>query len=397
MIPEPTSTSSFCAFGQLEPADAHGRARVARCRRCRHAGQRRHVEVLPDRARRDHAALGDRAGRGCTPGEVSAASAGAGQREQRRASASGQPHADLGRGGIGEHAPQRQRGRSAHGRLGPERRRQQPRDAPLGREHVRLELARDRRRQPRRELGEEAAEHDGLEVQEVGRRGDPDARASGRPRAARRAPARRPCARASASSATGSPEPVVVAASLGSSPAISSSASRPASVSRQPRLPHAHGRPFGSSGHVAELAAEALRAAEQLAAHDDPGADADLAGHVEHVAAARARSPPTARPARRGWPRCRPPAGTTGRTAARAARRPPRRRSSPGWAPPAARRWRRRRARAAPPSRRPAAGPRPGRRRAPSLASARQPVEHRAHRPRGGCRARRGCGGARRR
>ena len=50
-----------------------------------------------------------------------------------------------------------------------------------------------------------------------------------------------------ASTATGSPDPAVVAAPLASSPAISSSASRPASVSRQPRLPHAHGRPPGSS------------------------------------------------------------------------------------------------------------------------------------------------------
>ena len=46
---------------------------------------------------------------------------------------------------------------------------------------------------------------------------------------------------------TGSPAPVVVAAPLGSSPGSPAGARGRRRVSRQPRLPHAHGRPPGST------------------------------------------------------------------------------------------------------------------------------------------------------
>ena len=105
----------------------------------------------------------------------------------------------------------------------------------------------------------------------------------------------------------------------GSRPAARSSAPSATRVSTQPRLPHAHSSPSGSTVTWPSSPPKPVRAAEQLAADDDAGADAQLARDVEEVAQARGRRPATARRARRGSPRSRRGSGTPARRAARAA------------------------------------------------------------------------------
>ena len=125
----------------------------------------------------------------------------------------------------------------------------------------------------------------------------------------------------------------------------------------------------GIDGDVAELAAEAVRAAEQLAADDDARADAELARDVDEVAEARARRPPTARRARRGSPRSRRGSGSRPRRGARAAARARRRPPSRGWARRAGGRSAVDEARAARRPRRPSAAARLAARRARRAAS----------------------------
>ena len=65
-------------------------------------------------------------------------------------------------------------------------------------------------------------------------------------------------------------------------PALRAIASWPANVSRHPAAPHLH-RPVRVDGDVAELRAEAVRAAEELTVDEDAAADADLAEDGDEV------------------------------------------------------------------------------------------------------------------
>ena len=393
MIPEPTSTSSFCAFGRSSrPTRTGARGSRRRDARCRSARRRRGAarprarrsprargssrrRSRPARSRRRARCPGAPAATASAISAASAASAEAGSVSTRRSDSAAAPRTAAS-------------GPSVDG---------SSRGTPHSDASTCISSS--------RAIG--AASHVASWAKKP-----PSTTAWKLSRLAAEAipiPSQRPASRSAssacsspirarpASSDTGSPEPVVVAALAGSSPAASSSGSSPASVSRQPRLPHAHARPARIDRHVPELAAEPLRAAEQLAADDDPRADADLARHVEHVAQP-ARGPLPQLGERRqvrlvvGGQRER-----RGRTGARAARRPPRRSFQPrlgatSSAPPAA-------------STSPGSATVAPTGRRPSLWTSSSAVRRQRRRAgpapygprRAGCRARRGCGGARRR
>ena len=69
----------------------------------------------------------------------------------------------------------------------------------------------------------------------------------------------------------------------GGTPAARAIDSWPTNVSTHPRLPHAHSGAVRVDGDVTELAAEAVRPAEEPAAEHDAAADADLAEDADEV------------------------------------------------------------------------------------------------------------------
>ena len=187
-----------------------------------------------DHARGDHAALGDardepHAGRRLRRGERRGGGSTAriairtSERHTRRAYAASPAAADTGSASTRRSDD---RGRAAHRRLRAERRRQQARHRPVGRQHVASSS---------RAIGDASQGRAGRRTRPARRPGSSGGwpptrcrcRASARPRAAPRAPARRPRARALASAATGLARSGRGGAPLASSPASSSSASRP--------------------------------------------------------------------------------------------------------------------------------------------------------------------------
>ena len=118
-----------------------------------------------------------------------------------------------------------------------------------------------------------------------------------------------------------------------------------------PTLPARAQRPVGIDLEVPDLGAEPVRAAQHLAAGDDPAADAGAERDEQHLGAARAPHRARARRRPRRWRRCRRP--WAGRPRPRAAPAPARagtraRSASSGWCPrgrPCPRRRRRARAR----------------------------------------------------
>ena len=78
-----------------------------------------------------------------------------------------------------------------------------------------------------------------------------------------------------------------------------------ASASRQPRAPHAHSSPSGSTMTWPMCPALPSRAVEQAAVEHDAAADAGRHDHREVVASARARRRPNLHRVRAPWRRCR--------------------------------------------------------------------------------------------
>ena len=230
--------------------------------------------------------------------------------------------------GVGEDPLQRGGGRAAHRR--PRRRASTAARCGVAQAEART-CARSSSAigsvQPGRELREEAAEDDGLEVEQVGRRRDPHAEPAARLLQRRERPLVAAAGALDQLAAPGGPRRR--SAPISGRPAISSSASRPDERLQAAAAPAPARPPAALERHVPELAAEPAAAAEQLAADDQPGAHADLARHVEHVA----------EPARRALPQLgeggevglvvRRHRESPDRRAGGAARRPPARRVQP--------------------------------------------------------------------
>ena len=177
-----------------------------------------------------------------------------------------------------EHAPQRERcGAADRGAVAEGRRNDGERPGPRG-ERALLERLADAVREPRRERAEAAAEHDGPEVEEVERRRQRDPQPppcvvergedGGRPvlRATDELVGQAPRAAGHGGDAGGPCDGLLTDERL-DAPAAAAGA----------------GSAFRIDGDVPELAAEAVRPAEEAAAEHDAAADADLAEDADEV------------------------------------------------------------------------------------------------------------------